>query len=70
VVPQLNALFASTRKVPPFALFEVGASKPAKISWANNAKSGTGVVEASTRLEQLQRLDVPFALSEEHWLSS
>ena len=45
----LKALLASACKVPLFALFDFIASQLSIASWANNAKSGTGVVDAATR---------------------
>jgi hypothetical protein len=50
----LQGCLASTREVPHFALFEFIASNPSNALWANNAKCGTGVVDASLRFS-LQR---------------
>jgi len=38
---------ASTTEVPPFALFEISALQHIRLSRANNAKSGTCVIEAA-----------------------
>jgi hypothetical protein len=46
---------ASATMVPPFALFEFNTFLFVQASWANNAKSGTCVIDASARLEQAHR---------------
>jgi hypothetical protein len=41
--------------VPPFALLEFNTFQFVQASWANNAKSGTCVIDVSTRMEQAHR---------------
>jgi hypothetical protein len=50
--PESEALLASSSKVPSFALFEFVTPQSGDPPQANNAKGGSCVVEAGSRLEQ------------------
>ena len=46
-LPSFFSLLASASMVPPFTLFEFGASKSSDAFRANNVKSGTCVVDTA-----------------------
>ena len=46
-LPSFFSLLASAGMVPPFTLFEFGASKSSDAFRANNVKSGTCVVDTA-----------------------